>query len=136
MFYFRLGEWGKRRAWLTDTVAGVYKFPYPLAHTAIQLLFTHGYLILAANATRLLASPLRRLGLSSWIAPAHPANPTTHLGSRKGFYALNPYYIIFSKSGGIAGGGLLEFNRSIALDVAPLAVVYVGKVVLSNISYA
>jgi hypothetical protein len=60
----------------------------------------------------------------------------TSLGPRNGIHKLNPLYIIFSKSGGIAGGGFLEFDRSVALDVAPLAVVYVGKVVLSNISYA
>jgi hypothetical protein len=58
------------------------------------------------------------------------------LSPRKGLYRLNPLYIIFSKSGGVAGGGLLEFDRSLALDVAPLAVIFVGKAVLSNISYA
>lgn len=116
--------------------AGVYKFPYPLAHTWIQLAFTHGFLIVAASLTRLLANPLRRLGLSSWIAPSVPSNPGINVGPRKGLYKLNPIYLIFSKTGGIAGGGFLEFDRSVALDVAPLAVVYVGKVVLSNISYA
>ncbi|KIV99309.1 uncharacterized protein PV09_08970 [Verruconis gallopava] len=115
---------------------GVYKFPYPLAHTWIQLAFTHGFLVLAACLTRLLAHPLRRLGLSSWIAPAYPSSTATHLSARKGLQKFNPLYILFSKSGGIAGGGFLEFDRSVALDVAPLAVVYVGKVVLSNISYA
>ena len=44
--------------------------------------------------------------------------------------------MIFSKTGGIAGAGFLDFDRSIAMDVAPLAVIYVGKAVLSNISYA
>jgi hypothetical protein len=116
--------------------AGTYKFPYPLAHTWIQLAFTHGLLIILASLTRLLATPLRRLGFGSWIAPGYPTNPTTHLNSRKGIYKLNPVYIIFNKSGGIAGGGLLEFDKSIAMDVIPLAMVYVGKAVLSNISYA
>lgn len=30
----------------------------------------------------------------------------------------------------------MDFDRAIAMDVAPLAVIYVGKAVLSNISYA
>jgi hypothetical protein len=86
--------------------------------------------------TRLLATPLRKLGFSSWIAPSTPPAGTTHVQPRKGFYKLNPFYIIFSRTGGIAGAGLLDFDRGLALDVAPLAVVYVGKMVLSNISYA
>ena len=118
------------------TVAGTYKFPYPLAHTWIQFAFTHGWLVVLALLTRLLATPLRRLGLGSWVAPAYPASTVTHLSPRKGIHKLNPLYIIFSKSGGIAGGGLLDFDKSVALDVAPLAVIFVGKAVLSNISYA
>jgi hypothetical protein len=39
-------------------------------------------------------------------------------------------------SGGIAGGGLFEFDRKTARQVLPLALVYVGKVVLSNLSFA
>ena len=98
--------------------------------------FTHGWLVVLASLTRLLATPLRRLGLTSCIAPAYPASNTTHLTPRKGIHKLNPLYIVFSKTGGIAGGGFLDFDRAIAMDVAPLAVIYVGKAVLSNISYA
>jgi len=39
-------------------------------------------------------------------------------------------------SGGIAGGGLFEFDFQIAKQVLPLAVVFVVKVLLSNFSFA
>jgi hypothetical protein len=39
-------------------------------------------------------------------------------------------------SGGIAGGGLFEFDMQVAKQVLPLAVVYVVRVLLSNFSFA
>lgn len=39
-------------------------------------------------------------------------------------------------SGGIAGGGLFEFDYSTAKQVLPLAVVFVVRVLLSNFSFA
>ena len=116
---------------------GVYKFPYPLAATWLQLAFTHGFLIVAASITRGLAQPLRRLGLSSLISPSHP--PNSRGSDLRGRRSLNPlclFSCFISKTGGIAGGGLFEFDGRTAWAVTPLAVVYVGKVVLSNISYA
>lgn len=39
-------------------------------------------------------------------------------------------------SGGIAGGGLFEFDLKVAKQVLPLALVFCLKVVLSNFSFA
>jgi hypothetical protein len=39
-------------------------------------------------------------------------------------------------SGGIAGGGLFEFDVHIAKQVLPVAVVFIVKVLLSNFSFA
>jgi len=116
---------------------GVYKFPYPLAATWIQLLFTHGFLLLAASVTRGLAQPLRRIGFSALVAPSYGNSVAAgeHRSSRR-FNPVRLFSWIFDKTGGIAGGGLIDFDRKTAWIVAPLAVVYVGKVVLSNISYA
>ncbi|KAE9990192.1 hypothetical protein EG327_001703 [Venturia inaequalis] len=116
---------------------GTYKFPYPLAATFIQLAFTHGFLLLAASITRGLANPLKKMGFSALVAPAYPSissRPSEH--RRRRFNPLRLVTWIFDKSGGIAGGGLLDFDRKTAWSVLPLALVYVGKVVLSNISYA
>ena len=38
--------------------------------------------------------------------------------------------------GGIAGGGLLEFELQTALLILPLAVVFFAKILLSNLSFA
>jgi hypothetical protein len=122
---------------LIHHTAGTYKFPYPLAATWIQLAFTHGFLLLAASITRALASPLKRIGFSALVAPAYPnisSRPSEY--RRRRFNPLRLVTWMFDKSGGISGGGLLDFDRKTAWTVAPLAVVYVGKVVLSNISYA
>lgn len=125
------------RCMLTVHLAGTYKFPYPLAATFIQLAFTHGFLLLAASITRGLANPLKKMGFSALVAPAYPSissRPSEH--RRRRFNPLRLVTWIFDKSGGIAGGGLLDFDRKTAWSVLPLALVYVGKVVLSNISYA
>ena len=39
-------------------------------------------------------------------------------------------------SGGIAGGGLFEFDWQVAKQVLPLAIIFCFKVVLSNFSFA
>ena len=49
---------------------------------------------------------------------------------------LRYLYSVWSSAGGIAGGGFLEFDGRIAREVLPLAIVFVGKVVLSNLSFA
>lgn len=43
---------------------------------------------------------------------------------------------LFTTSGGIAGGGLFEFDYHIAKQLLPLAIIFVAKVLLSNYSYA
>lgn len=117
--------------------AGVYKFPYPVTVTWMQLIGTHFWLLLSASLTRALANPLRSLGLSVIVAPSHPASsrPPTY---RVGRLSLNSRFasFFFTPSGGIAGGGLFEFDRKIAWTVLLLAVIYAGKVVLSSVSYA
>lgn len=53
--------------------------------------------------------------------------------------SLNPKQIISAITQplvGITGGGIFEFDWSAIKTVMPLAVVYVGKVLLSNISFA
>ncbi len=37
---------------------------------------------------------------------------------------------------GIAGGGILECDFSVARQVLPLALVFIAKVLLSNLSFA
>ncbi|OCK84661.1 hypothetical protein K432DRAFT_389366 [Lepidopterella palustris CBS 459.81] len=119
---------------------GVYKFPYPLTATYIQLILTHILLIGFASLTRGIARPLRASGLSAAIAPSLPAAPPgggfrgQSKGSRIPFLAFGRW--LSNGTGGIAGGGIFEFDSEVAKQVLPLAVVYVGKVVLSNLSFA
>lgn len=120
-------------------LTGVYKFPFPLAHTYLQLVLTHVFIILFASITRGLATPLRRLGLGAAVAPAYPAAPTgaNYRAPNKPQSAI----LRFAKwmtngSGGIAGGGLFEFDLKVAKQVLPLAIVFSLKVVLSNFSFA
>ncbi|KAJ4381578.1 hypothetical protein N0V86_002942 [Didymella sp. IMI 355093] len=119
-------------------LTGVYKFPFPLTGTYVQLILTHVLLVGFSSLTRGLGSPLRRLGLGAAVAPAIPVAPqggafrnvSTKSGSAKFLRWLS------NGSGGIAGGGLFEFDYSIAKQVLPLAVVFVVKVLLSNFSFA
>ncbi|KAF3050366.1 hypothetical protein E8E11_009212 [Didymella keratinophila] len=119
-------------------LTGVYKFPFPLTGTYVQLVLTHVLLIGFSSLTRGLASPLRRLGLGAVVAPAIPVAPqggafrnaSTKSGAARFLRWLS------NGSGGIAGGGLFEFDYSIAKQVLPLAIVFVAKVLLSNFSFA
>ncbi|GME26152.1 Myo-inositol 2-dehydrogenase [Neofusicoccum parvum] len=119
-------------------LTGVYKFPYPLTMTWIQLVIEHVLLIGFAGLTRLLSRPLQRLGLGGVVAPAAPLStgqgfrgPAKSHGVLAGLLRL-----VGSGSGGIAGGGIFEFEWPVAKHAVPLAVVYLAKVVLSNISFA
>ncbi|KAF2670425.1 hypothetical protein BT63DRAFT_372583 [Microthyrium microscopicum] len=118
---------------------GVYKFPYPLTATWIQLLFCHVFLLIWAAMSRWFAGPLRKIGLTALIAPSHPQNSQSGGARVLGFSSLNPLRLISAISkgnGGIAGGGLLEFHLSTAKTVLPLSVIFIGKILLSNISFA
>jgi hypothetical protein len=56
-----------------------------------------------------------------------------------GFSNWSPFHImsaILSPFGGIAGGGIFEFDREMAKKALPLALVFIGKVLLSNISFS
>lgn len=121
-------------------LTGVYKFPFPLVGTYIQLIITHILLIAVSTLTRALDRPFRWLGLGPAVAPSFPVSPHGGAGVYRGG---NKKHILRSigqwlshGSGGIAGGGLFEFDMQIAKQVLPLAVVYVVKVLLSNFSFA
>lgn len=114
------------------------RFPFPLTGTYVQLVLTHLLLIGFSSLTRGLGSPLRRLGLGAAVAPAILVAP-----QGGGFRSANAKSGVATflrwlgnGSGGIAGGGLFEFDYSIAKQVLPLAVVFVAKVLLSNFSFA
>lgn len=100
--------------------------------TWIQLVLEHIFLIGFAGLTRLLSRPLQRLGLGAMVAPATP------LSSGQGFRgpARQRGGLLRGGNGGVAGGGIFEFEWPVAKHVVPLAVVYLAKVVLSNISFA
>jgi hypothetical protein len=102
----------------------IARFPFPLTGTYVQLILTHILLIGFSSLTRGLVNPLRRLGLGAAVAPAMPVAPTRFLRW------------LSNGSGGIAGGGLFEFDYAIAKQVLPLAGVFVAKVLLSNFSFA
>jgi hypothetical protein len=120
---------------------GTYKFPYPLTLTLLQLCITHVFLLGFAAFTRGLATPLRSIGLGAIVAPSQAYNkgnrPTRYTGGLKTksvFTNISHWFI--HGSGGIAGGGLFEYQRNTAKHVFPVALVFLGKTVLSNISFA
>jgi hypothetical protein len=103
----------------------------------MQLIGTHFWLLASASLTRALAQPLRSLGLTVLIAPSHTTS-SRPIPYRLARLSVNSKFVsyLFSPSVGISGGGLFEFERQAVLTVLPLAVIYAGKVVLSNVSYA
>lgn len=114
------------------------RFPFPLACTYIQLVLTHILLIGFSSLTRALDWPLRWLGLGPAVAPSFPIAPQggAYRGGNKNHILLSVGRWLSHGSGGIAGGGLFEFDVQIAKQVLPLAGVYVVKVLLSNFSFA
>lgn len=66
----------------------------------------------------------------------HPASSKNagYRGEGKPRFPITQW--IRAGTGGIAGGGVFEYDRKVARQVLPLAIIYVGKVVLSNISFA
>ncbi|KAG9791101.1 hypothetical protein KCU95_g6059, partial [Aureobasidium melanogenum] len=63
-----------------------------------------------------------------------PTRYTGGLKTKSVFSNISHWFL--HGSGGIAGGGLFEYQRSMAKHVFPAAVVFLGKTVLSNISFA
>ncbi|KAH6679226.1 hypothetical protein B0J14DRAFT_472473, partial [Halenospora varia] len=122
-------------------IAGVYKFPYPLTTTLIEMLITHFFILLSAYITRWFSPWLVSAGVSSMVAPSRPLpNQSSAPGFRGQQKKLGTLGLIArwtsSFSGGIAGGGLFEFDLAVVKQVLPVAVIFVGKVSLSNISFA
>ncbi|ESZ91950.1 hypothetical protein SBOR_7659 [Sclerotinia borealis F-4128] len=121
-------------------IAGVYKFPWPMTTTFIELLMTHGFIWLSAVLTRLASPVCITAGVSSAVAPSTPLQNSNSPGFRgegkkQGIYSTLGR-LSSASSGGIAGGGFFEFDMAVARQVLPLAIVFVVKVILSNISFA
>jgi hypothetical protein len=122
--------------WLV-LLTGVYKFSYPMTLTFINMFGAHLLLWLAACLTRLLSGLLRAGGLAGMIAPSDSQTkaPRASYGARRGLVSrVCSFSRIFVP--GIAGGGFLEFELSAVRQTWVLAVVYVLRSFLSNISYA
>lgn len=104
----------------------------------MQLLLTHLVLYAVASITRWFARPLTRWGFATVIAPARPLRSShASRGADKSGPSLSRYLKrIVDGQGGIAGGGLLEFDTRTALQILPVAVVFFAKIVLSNRSFA
>ncbi|KAF1956870.1 hypothetical protein CC80DRAFT_491743 [Byssothecium circinans] len=120
-------------------LTGVYKFPFPLAHTYLQLVLTHIFVVAFTSLTRGFGTPLRRLGFGAAVAPAYPVASTgggfrNPVNQRSAIVRFGKW--LTNGSGGIAGGGLFEFDWQVAKQVLPLAFVFSMKVVLSNFSFA
>ncbi|KAI9887715.1 MAG: hypothetical protein M1823_000464, partial [Watsoniomyces obsoletus] len=115
---------------------GVYKFFYPITITLIQLLTTHALFLLVAPLTRLAARPLTAAGLAVLIAPARPLrSPPSASSSRRSLLGRICSWIVTGQ-GGIAGGGILEFDPKTAWQVLPLAMLFFLKVLVTNLSFA
>jgi hypothetical protein len=119
-------------------LTGVYKFPFPLTGTYVQLILTHVLLVGFSSLTRGISGPLHKLGLGAAVAPAIPVAPQggAFRNAPKNSALFKFTRWLANGSGGIAGGGLFEFDLNIAKQVLPLAVVFVVKVLLSNFSFA
>ena len=120
---------------------GTYKFPYPVTMTLGQLLMTHVLVLGFASLTRGLEYPFNLLGVGAVVAPSHAYtkgnHPSRYRGGHRSKSVLrNIQDWLIHGSGGIAGGGLFEFQTKTAMHVLPVAVVYTAKVLLSNLSYA
>ncbi|KAG9238925.1 hypothetical protein BJ875DRAFT_449875 [Amylocarpus encephaloides] len=123
-------------------IAGVYKFPYPLTTTLIEMLMTHCWILLSAYITRWFSPWLVSAGVSSMIAPSKRLQPQGSQGFRglqkngRGGLLGSIGRWASGFQGGIAGGGLFEFDWPVAKQVLLLAVIFVAKVSLSNLSFA
>ena len=124
---------------LIPMIAGVYKFPYPLTTTLIEMLITHGHLLLSAYITRWASPWLNSAGLSGGVAPSRPLQMPGAAGFRggknAGFWNGVSRWTSY-QTGGIAGGGLFEFDLQVAKTILPCAVIFVAGVCLSNLSFA
>ncbi|KAI5790401.1 hypothetical protein FPQ18DRAFT_293390 [Pyronema domesticum] len=109
---------------------GVYKFAYPLTTTLIELLFTQFFLYASASITRSFSRQLHGLGLGFIVAPNPSLKGKRHASNIRGLRdfanAIRPN----------TTGGVFEFKWAEAKLVLPLAIIYSGKIMLSNIAFA
>jgi hypothetical protein len=124
---------------LFPMITGVYKFPYPLTTILFQMLITHFFVILSAYTTRWTTPWLISAGFSGAISPSRPLQSPSSPGFRGqgksiGFSEAVKKWAT-TRSGGIAGGGFFEFEWPVVKQVLPLAIIFVLKVTLSNISF-
>ncbi|KAH7346201.1 hypothetical protein BKA65DRAFT_272816 [Rhexocercosporidium sp. MPI-PUGE-AT-0058] len=124
---------------LMSLIAGVYKFPYPLTTTLIEMLMTHCWILLSAYITRWVSPWLITAGLSGGIAPSRPLQSPSPgfrgLGKNTGFLSSISRWASYHTAG-IAGGGFFEFDYQVVKTVLPCAIIFVAKVCLSNLSFA
>jgi len=124
---------------LMSLIAGVYKFPYPLTTTLIEMLMTHCWILLSAYITRWVSPWLITAGLSGGIAPSRPVQSSSPgfrgLGKNTGILSSISRWTSYHR-GGIAGGGFFEFDIQVVKTVLPCAIIFVAKVCLSNLSFA
>jgi len=123
---------------LIPIIVGEHKFPYPLTITLIEMLITHGCLLISAYITRWIGSSLKSAGLSGAIAPSEPlqSSATGFRGGKNAEWSKSVSRWPTYRTRGIAGGGLFEFDLQLAKTVLPCAVTFVAKVFLSNLSFA
>lgn len=109
--------------------------------TLIQLLICHVIILAFASLTRGLQSLFQAVGLGAVVAPPHAYTRGGRATRYRGGQKYKPIWQnvmnwLTHGSGGIAGGGLFEWQWKTAKHVLPVAVVFMAKVVLSNLSYA
>ena len=108
--------------------------------TLMQMVFTHLCLASVAILTRSAAIVLRPVGLASVVAPS---NPDTKPAVLITFRGLNPILVLTRlvrrasrPLTGAGGGSIFELNAKLAGQCLPLAIVYLCKVLFSNLSFA
>ena len=119
---------------LLTMIIGVYKFPYSLTLAFTGLFMAHGFLLMSACFTRFFSSWLLGAGLAGAVAPSLPLRLAhTPDGQRRkgGLFAALAEALSLG-SGGIAGGGILEFEASTARQVLPLAVISVARIIATS----
>ena len=124
---------------LVQLISGVYKFPYPLTATLLEMLITHLLVLLSAYITRFTSPWLVTAGLSGMVAPSRSVQPSSFpgfagTGKSNGAWKSVAHWRS-SFSGGIAGGGIFEFDLQVVTQVLPVAIIFVAKITLSNLSF-
>jgi hypothetical protein len=116
-------------------IAGVYKFPYPLTTTLFELIISHFFVLLSAYITRWVGPWLTNAGVAGMIAPSGDLPSSSSPGFRGRRSGASRKWAR-SRFSGIAGGGFFEFEWQVAKHVLPAAIIFVAKVMLSNLSFA